>query len=207
MPFHAQNGPDQLTSVVAGFLAGDPQAREFLPRNFGEQFLKIAGDVAPDLKTRGLAEDIVQEMYQLLLTRPIGHYDPGRGGPWAYLRCMARLAARDVRAKESPAGAPRRPKRDADGGFGSVLPPLPFDELLVLDSVAEDPEDLALAGVAATALIGAIPAEAPGWLPMALALVADGLSVTETAGALEISRFALRRALTRWAVPQAELSR
>jgi DNA-directed RNA polymerase specialized sigma24 family protein len=203
----AQNGTDQIGSVVAGFLAGNPQDRESLPRDLGEKLLKIAGEVAPDLKARGLAEDVVQEMFQLLLTRPADHYDPERGSPWAYLRTIIWLAARDIRAKESPAGVPRRPKRNEDGGFDSARPPLPLDDTLAPGCVVEDPEDCALARIGAAALIGAIPAKAPTWLPIALSLVVEGMTVTETAGALRISRFALRRALRHWAVPRAEVLR
>jgi hypothetical protein len=207
MLVHAQNGTDQIGSVVAGFLAGDPQARESLPRDLREKLLKIAGEVAPDLKARGLAEDVMQEMFQLLLTRPADHYDPERGSPWAYLRTMVWLAARDIRAKESPAGVPRRPRRNEDGGFDSVQRPLPLDDTLATGCVVEDPEERALAGIGAAALIGAIPAEAPAWLPRALSLAVEGMPVTEPAGALRISRFALRRALRHWAVPRAEVLR
>jgi DNA-directed RNA polymerase specialized sigma24 family protein len=205
--FHAQNDTDQIEKLVAGFLAEDPQARECLPRYLGERLLKLVGAVAPDLKRRGLAEDVAQEMFQLLLTRPAGHYDPERGSPWAYLRTMICLAARDIRAKESPAGTPRRPKRNKDGEFYSVLPPLSLDETAATGYVVEEFEDSALAGIVAAALIGAIPVEAPAWLPMALSLVVEGMTVTETADALHISRFALRRALRHWAVPQAEVLR
>jgi DNA-directed RNA polymerase specialized sigma24 family protein len=201
---HAQNDTDQIGRLVASFLAGDPQARECLPRYLGERLLKIVGAVAPDLKTRGLAEDVVQEMFQLLLTRPAGHYDAERGGPWAYLRTMICLAARDIRAKESPAGVPRRLKRNKDGEFYSVLPPLSLDETVATGYVVEDFEDSALARIVTAALIEAIPSEAPAWLPMALSLVVEGMTVTETADALRISRFALRRALRHWAVPRAE---
>lgn len=203
----AQNGPAHVGSLVTGFLAGDLQARESLPRDLGETLLKIAGEIAPDLKERGLAEDVVQETLQLLLARPAGHFDPDRGSPWAYLRQMVRLAARDVRAKEAPAGAPRRPKRDENGEPAAVLPPLPLQDALITDNATEDFEDRVLAAIGAATFIDATPSEAPTWLSMALSLAVEGLTVTETADALKISRFALRRALNRWAMPQADILR
>jgi hypothetical protein len=63
---HARNVPDRAGELVVGFLAGDPQAREALPRDLGEPLARIAGEVAPDLKVRGLAADVVQEMLRIL---------------------------------------------------------------------------------------------------------------------------------------------
>ena len=123
----AQNRRAQVAGLVVGFLAGDPYAREALPRETWADLLGIARRVAPDLEARGLADDVVSEVFRLLLSRPAGHYDPDRGDPWGYLREMVRLAARDVHDREAPAGTPRRPRRDAEGGVDPAPLPVPLE--------------------------------------------------------------------------------
>ena len=204
---HAQNVPDRAGELVVGFLAGDPQAREALPRDLGEPLARIAGEVAPDLKVRGLAADVVQEMFRILLTRPAGHYDPDRGSPWAYLRVMLLLAARGVREQEALPGTPRRPKRDADGEPGIVIPPVPIQDAVVPDDGIEYVEDLVLSWIVTAEFLGAVSGDAPGWLRRALSLVVVGLTITETAKAVGVSRFTLRRALYRWAAPASGILR
>ena len=204
---HAQNVPDRVRELVVGFLAGDPQAREALPRELGEPLARIAGEVAPDLKVRGLAADVVQEMLRILLTRPAGHYDPGRGSPWTYLRMMLLLAARGVREQEALPGTARRPKRDAGGEPGIVIPPVPIQDAVVPDDGIEHVEDLVLSWSVTAEFLGAVSADAPGWLRRALSLIVEGLTITETANAIEVSRFTLRRALYRWAAPASGILR
>ena len=202
-----QNRRARVTDLVVGFLAGDPYAREALPRETEADLLGIARRVAPDLAADGLADEVVSEAFRLLLSRPAGHYDPGRGDPWGYLREMVRLAARNVHDEEAPAGTPRRPRRDAEGEVVPVLLPVPLEEGHEAGDVAEGFEDRVLGAIIAASFIVAVPAEAPAWLSMALSMAVEGLSVTETADALQVSRFQLRRALNRWARPLAGLLR
>jgi len=204
---HAQNAPDRARELVVGFLAGDPQAREVLPRDLAEPLERIVGEVAPDLKVRGLAADVVQEMFRILLTRPAGHYDPDRASPWAYLRVMLLLSARGIREQEAVAGTPRRPKRDADGRPGIVIPPVPIQDALVPDDGIEYVEDLVLSRIVIAEFLGALSDDAPVWLRRALSLVVEGLTITETAKAVGVSRFALRRALRNWAATAAGMLR
>ena len=199
----AQNRRARIAALVVGFLEGDPYARETLPRETGTDFLGIARRVAPDLEARGLNDDVVSEAFRLLLSRPAGHYDPDRGDPWGYLREIVRLAARDVRDRESPVGMPRRPRRAAEDDAGPALLPVPFESAQPAGDVAEDFEDRLLGAIMAASFINAIPAEAPAWLSTALSLTVEGLSVTQAADALQVSRFQLRRALNRWARPLA----
>jgi DNA-directed RNA polymerase specialized sigma24 family protein len=200
----AQNRRARVAVLVVGFLAGDPYAREALPRETGADLLGIARRVAPDLEARGLADDVVSEMFRLLLSRPAGHYDPDRGDPWGYLREMVRLAARDVHDREAPAGTPRR---HAEGEADPAPLPVPLEAGQAAGDAAEGFEARVLGAIMAASVIDAVPAEAPAWLSAALSLAVEGLSVTETADALQVSRFQLRRALNRWAQPLAGLLR
>ena len=79
MPDPAQNQRARVAGLIVGFLAGDPYAREALPRETAADLLRIARRVAPDLETRGLADDVASEVFRLLLSRSAGHYDPDRG--------------------------------------------------------------------------------------------------------------------------------
>ena len=200
----AHNRRARIASLVVGFLAGDQDAREALPRETWADLLGIARRVAPNLEARGLADDVVAEAFRLLLSRPAGHYDPDRGDPWGYLREMVRLAARDVHDREAPAGVPRRPRRDAKGKMGPAALPVTLEAQAAGDAV-EEFEDRVLGAIMAASFIDAVPAEAPAWLSAALSLTVEGLSVTEAADALQVSRFQLRRALNRWARPLAGL--
>ena len=92
----APNRRARIAALVVRYVAGDLYAREVLPRETWADLLGIARRVAPDLEARGLADDVVSEEFRLLLSRPVGHYDPDRGDPWGYLREMVRLAARDA---------------------------------------------------------------------------------------------------------------
>lgn len=203
----AQNRRSEVAVLVVGFLAGDPSAREALPREVRPDLLRIARRVAPDLEVRGLDDDVVSEAFRLLLSRPAGHYDPDRGDPWGYLREIVRLAARDVHDREAPAGMPRRPRGEAGGTAASVLLPVQFEPDRDAGEATEGFEDHLLGAIMAASFIDAVPAEAPAWLSAALSLTVEGLSVTETADALQVSRFQLRRALNHWARPLADLLR
>lgn len=203
----AQNRRARVAVLVVGFLAGDPYAREALPRETWADLLGIARRVAPDLEARGLADDVVSEVFRLLLSRPAGHYDPDRGHPWGYLREMVRLAARDVHGREAPAGTPRRPRRGAEDEVDPAPLPVPLEAGQAAGDAAQGFEDRVLGAIMAASFIDAVPAEAPAWLSAALSLAVDGLSVTEAADALQVSRFQLRRALNRWAQPLADLLR
>lgn len=206
MPSPAQNRRARVAALVVGFLTGDPHAREALPQETWTDLLGIARRVAPDLEARGLTDDVVSEAFRLLLSRTAGHYDPDRGDPWGYLREMVRLAARDVREKESPAGMPRRPRRDVESEAAPALP-VPFEPQTAADDTAGGFEDRVLGAIMAASFIDAVPAEAPAWLSAALSLAVEGLSVTQAAEALQVSRFQLRRALNRWARPLADVLR
>jgi DNA-directed RNA polymerase specialized sigma24 family protein len=207
MPYSAQNRRARIADLVVGFLSGDQDAREALPGEIWTDLRRIAGRVAPDLKARDLTDDVVSEAFRLLLSRPAGHYEPDRGDPWGYLREAVRLAARNVHDREAPAGTPRRPQPHAGHDLDRAALPVPLEEGNVTGDAAESFEDRVLGAITAASFIDAIPTEAPAWLSAALSLAVEGLSVTETADTLQVSRFQLRRALNRWAVPLAHLLR
>ncbi len=103
----------EAAKLVGGFLSRNPKAMRELPRDLGSSLHKMARKVAPDLAERGHVEDIVQETYLLLLTKPAGHFDPARGKKTndpdrspagAYLGLLMRTAAQSVRAAHTPPG-------------------------------------------------------------------------------------------------------
>jgi hypothetical protein len=120
---------------------------------------------------------------------------------------MLLLAARGVREQEALPGTPRRPKRDAAGEPGIVMPPVPIQDVVVPGDGVEYAEDLVLSGIVTAEFLGAVSGDAPGWLRRALSLVVEGLTITETAQAVGVSRFTLRRALCRWAASASGILR
>lgn len=67
---HAQNVPDRAGELVVGFLAGDPQAREALPRDLGEPLVRILSrGYDKDLACPGLPNDEGDDVAVLATTR------------------------------------------------------------------------------------------------------------------------------------------
>jgi hypothetical protein len=205
----------ELTALLTGFLAADPDARAQFPARLDGRLRATAVHVPYDLHERDLADEVPQRTHELLLRRPAGHYDQSRASVAAYLHQICRLAARDIRAENAPPGATTRPRRDEDGEFVPTDPPLSLDRVVGAGEEAEavtlsetivanvDVEDLVLGVLGAQALIDLVPPEAPPWLRKAMALIAAGDTLSEAAAQVGQSRFAVRRALTRWALPQA----
>jgi DNA-directed RNA polymerase specialized sigma24 family protein len=212
LPSQPDKDPE-LAALLTGFLAADPVARTKFPEQMGGRLRATAGRIAPDLNKRDLIDDVVQQAYELLLRRPAGHFDPSRGSAATYLHKIVRLAARDIRAQFAPPGTPTRPRRNEDGEFMPTNPPLTLDQVVSAGEEAvtmaetiladADIEDLVLGVLGARALLDLVPDQAPTWLREVLALAANGHTVSEAAAEVGQSRFAVRRAINRWALPQA----
>jgi hypothetical protein len=215
-PFSPSQHDEELESaaLLTGFLAADPDARTQFPARLGGRLRATAARIAPDLKQRELIDEVVQQAYLLLLRRPAGHFDPDRGSTAAYLYQILRSAVRDIRAENPSPGATTRPRRDEDGEYVPADPPLTLDQVIsageevitlaetIVADVA-DVEDLVLGVVGAQALLDLVPPEAPDWLRETLALIAAGDTISESADEVGPSRFAVRRAINHWALPQA----
>ncbi|MEV4630465.1 hypothetical protein AB0J90_29805 [Micromonospora sp. NPDC049523] len=195
--------------LIEGFLAGDPGARIDLPKRFGPRIRRIAQRSDVRLARLDLAEEVEQQLYLLLLTRPAGHFDRTRcDGVWGYLRAMTRLAARDVLAQYAPPGTRTRAHVSPEpNSHVKEAGAMTSRQVLVEDrpSVAVA-EDVALGQVVSEMIMNGLEAEAPSWLRHVLRLVVEGLTVTEAAAVVGRSRFAVRRALGRWAKPAATLA-
>jgi hypothetical protein len=203
----------ESAALLTGFLADDPDARTRFPAQLGGRLRATAVRIAPDLKQRELIDDVVQQTYALLLRRPAGHFDPSRGSAAAYLYQIVRLAARDIRAENPYPGATTRPRRDEEDEFVPADPPLSLDQVVSADeeavTLAEmiaadvDVENMVLGVLGAKALLDLVPHEAPTWLPEVMALIAAEDTISESADEVGPSRFAVRRAIDHWALPQA----
>jgi hypothetical protein len=148
----------------------------------------------------------VQQLYLLLLNRPAGHFDRTRSdGVGGYLKSITRLAARDVRAEYARPGARTRERASDRGAEMSVKDAITLRPASRPDEPADGElaDDVALSRLVSKTIITGVPSAAPSWLPRVLGLVVEGLSITEAAPAVEQSRFAVRRALRRWAKPAA----
>lgn len=101
--------PSDLPGLLAGFLAGDPNAREALPRRIDAPIRRITKRLSPhDFPRRGLVDDVVSRTWELLLRRPEGSFDPTRGNALSYVETIVRTAVRDIRNQHRvPVGRPR----------------------------------------------------------------------------------------------------
>jgi hypothetical protein len=84
---------------------------------------------------------------------------------------------------------------------------VPIQDAVVPDDGIEYVEDLVLSWTVTAEFLGAVSGDAPGWLRRALSLIVEGLTITETAEAIGVSRFTLRRALYKWAAPASDILR
>lgn len=136
---HERNIADD--AMLTAFLDGHPDARDQMPRFYHDRLLGLARRVAPDLHEQDLAEDAVQRLWEILLTRKPDSFHPDEGSAFAYLGYVLRTAAKDIRAEHAPPGEPTRrgnnwykkPTRTQRRAYMRAL---------VLNKRHEDPDDL-----------------------------------------------------------------
>lgn len=207
--------------LLIAFLEGHPGARDILPRRLHGRLAAIARSIAPDLADRGLDEDVVQRMWELLLHKEPGSFTPERGNAVAYLGALLRNAAIDVRAEHTPPGERtrlyRKPtKRERRAYMRKLLhdydraemsersgawngAPDPHDDIEAVEARLTAMEILALARYTG----------APTHVIRAMAMIHDSdVLLGEAARAVGRSRFALRRDIKAWVQHQLrELAR
>lgn len=106
---HVQDATD--TDLLVAFLDGDCDARNELPRRLHGKLIVETRHLAPDLLHRDLQEDVVQQMWLLLLRMNPGSYDPQRSAPMTFLSKLLLRARRDVYAQFTPPGARTRSRK------------------------------------------------------------------------------------------------
>lgn len=124
--------------LFIAFLEGDLEAREKFPFLYHDKLIKIASRIAPDLAESGLEEDIVQQMWLLLLQTTTTKYDPSRGSVETYLKLLLKTAARDVRAAFVPPGEKTRLQKDENGKFKLQKYPISLDAPLYKSKSGDD---------------------------------------------------------------------
>jgi hypothetical protein len=144
---------DPLARPLIAFLEGDPQVREDFPAHLHDRLLKVARRVAPQLARKGLAEDVVQQMWVLLLQKSPGAFDPTRGTAINYLWFTMKTAARDIQASYTAPGQRTRPQRKAEGRLANKQPgrfneepvfraeePVSLNEMVWVEALGEEVE-------------------------------------------------------------------
>jgi hypothetical protein len=166
----------------------------------------MARSVDRGLTRQGLDADVVQRAYLLMLTRPAGHFDRSRSdGVTGYLKNMTRLAARDVRAQFARPGTRTRERAAERDAAITVNDPVSLRITTMPEDTAarELADEVAVASVISSMILDGLGAGAPSWLRRVLALIVEGLTLTEASAAVGQSRYAVRRAVDRWAKPVA----
>jgi len=104
------------------------------------------------LASKGLAEDVVQQMWVLLLQKSPGAFDPTRGTAINYLWFVMKTAARDVGASYTAPGQRTRPQK-AEGRLANEQPgclneepvfrteePVSLNEMVWVEALGEEVE-------------------------------------------------------------------
>lgn len=103
-----------LSDLLVAFEAGNPPAREILPRRTQSGLNAMARQIGGDL-TDDQQQDLVQRTLGNVLEGE-AEYDPDRSSPWTYLRLHMKNAARQVRAAYAAPGAPKWASKSSDHG-------------------------------------------------------------------------------------------
>jgi hypothetical protein len=200
--------------LLKAFLEGNPDARDKLPRRYHDTLLSMArrraAYAAPSLRGLDAIEEIAQRVWELLLRRPPGHFDPNRQTPEEYFATLIRIATRDVRAIYPRPGQPTRSRGAKRNVVVRSWPTLFVKEdqrgqAPAADPIgaAADPTDdyaLILNKIVAIQLIELAVETAPPGVAVALAYIyEDDMGITAAAPAAGLSRFTLRRYLDAWA--------
>lgn len=168
------------------FLRGCPVARETFPQTMDKVLQRVAKRLLP-----AYAEDVVQQMWLLLLRTGEGQFDPFRGNARRFLHGKMLNAARDVAAANAAPGTRTR-RTPADPACGRV-------EWLATCTEAADPAELAVSHMAIQDMVQHADAHAGAGVGQALRVIlAEDCTVTEAARTVGMQRLTLSRAMHRW---------
>lgn len=213
----------ELDQLLCNFLAGNPHARNELPRIYGARVRAQLKRRHPDLAARCLVEDAENRFWELLLRKSSGSFNPLRGRAWTYLGLILRTAVTDVYAENIGVGQTTRPKKQA-GETKSELRlrlkrgwPQSLDHILdqagetegnsLYDRVADpmdeyaaidDADEVAWRRCEAERIVALARKTEPTKIAPALEKIREGASLTEAAAACGAAWCTMRRRLDRW---------
>lgn len=183
-------GSFRINDAFEAFINGDSEARETLPLRLHDKLLQEAREQARELSEDQL-EDIVQEVWLLILGPRGAGWNRDRGSAWSFLRQLIKDAARAVRATYAPPGVrtrlPTKQARDADGLASRCT--------ITLEELPMNEEPCVQAGSAeARAELRLVSGQAdPAALHAIYQIEVEGEPVNDVAAELGVSRFHLRR--------------
>lgn len=167
------------------FLQGCPVAGESFPKAMYGVLLATG-----ERLLSGYGEDVVQQMWLILVRGGTAKFDRHRSSARNYLHGILRNAARDVAACHPAPGA--RTRRTATDPARGRLDLLPLQEV-------PDPADVAVSRLNAKRILEDADAHGAPLVGQALrVIVFQGCTVTEAARKLGFHRLAVRRAIDRW---------
>jgi len=171
------------------FVAGAPLATETFPVIAWPLLKKFARLSAPELP-RDLRDEVVSQNLEYLIEYG-KQFDPARGSANAFLKLLSGRAARKVRADYCPPGCRTRPgPRDDERNARR--------EALSLAEVEHKAADATM-DLDVSCEVKAILRRAPATIARALLMIyVAGETVSATAKAVGMSRFTLRREMSRF---------
>jgi DNA-directed RNA polymerase specialized sigma24 family protein len=193
--------PAVLHDLLQAFLAGDPVARNTLPR-VAERYLTVIVRRLDPLLPEDLRGEVVNQALLNLLRQGPRSYRPASGSAGTFLGLLVRNALRQVRAMYAPPGQRKRVRPPKGGSAkqksGPVMITAQPPEELVGPQEPAAPDDIAALEIRldVDALLQRAPAD-----------VAEGLRrvyledqpMQDAAEALGVSRFVLSRKLSGYA--------
>lgn len=200
--------------LLRDFLLGHTSAQQALYERFHPWLLRRVGRYAPDLVVRNLREDVVQQLWLRLLSKPPSSFNPAQCTVLCYLNFLLRTAAREVRAMSAAPGQRTRQYKNEDGqaiaqpAIVSLDEPIFFDgdvKTLLIDTIPDvgDQMEHICSRDEAEWYLRHAQRTAPEPVPVLLRLVYEQeLPITHAASLLGIDRFVLRRHMRRWIVQQ-----
>jgi len=188
----------KLDSLLRGFLAGNPVARDVLPRVAERYVLKIVRRIAADLPDDIHYEVVNQAFMNLTLQKPAS-YNPARGSAGTFLKLTVRNALRQVRATYAPPGHVTRVRRRK----GSVAAGVAAPAIVCIHELPDTNMPTVDGGVAVVEAqhdVEAILRRASPWLAASLKRLHFGEeSMNKVAADVGISRFSLGRQIDEFA--------
>jgi DNA-directed RNA polymerase specialized sigma24 family protein len=190
-----------LHELLQAFLAGDPVARNTLPR-VAERYLTVIVRRLDPALPEDLRGEVVNQALLNLLRQDSESYHPGRGSAGTFLGLMVRNSLRQVRAMYAPPGQPKRVRERKDAS--------PKQKAVLVTITAQPPEDVVdrpesiapdeIAALEARLDVEAILERAPSDVAEGLRRVyLEDQAMQDAAEAMGVSRFVLTRKLARFA--------
>lgn len=192
---------DSDALLFKNFLLKDLNALNEFPRKHHKWLIKQVKRFYPDLWENGLVEDVVQEMWILLLEKGLVEFDSTRGNAFTYLFLLLRRAARKIHSVYvQPSQKTRPSKSEIKLDEYSYSSPLSIEEMEFLGISIPSKAQWGEVDTKIDTQLVLDAAETEGQIDISrsLELYSLGYNWTEVSKLVGVERSTLRRKIQRW---------